>query len=198
MKKFVILFGLLIFLVMLLSLLNYIPLVLGQINNNSVEEVEEEESETAMFKSDNLGIYFNYGFPNEISFVEVDNRIYIKTKGGEVSNNPFIEVFLKGEDEVFKDVVFEFIDGDNCEVVIPKQFVIQNGYEAYEISKIDSSGSGCGVFGPSDEEEFDSSYFLYNPEVSGKFVFIDNGQDYLPSNSEAKGLLASETIEIVK
>lgn len=191
-------------------------------NYMGLEPFIENRSDVVEFTSEKLGVRFTYaknswGYDeSKYTIVEKGNELHIidENTNEDVLGSAFMTVITIGVNEDFWDAVVRIglggIVPKKCSVTktlndatLPKNF-------DYQVLSIESESFGSlPDFVDYCKSEysagFRSAYFVYNPAVPTKMVFVTNGQDvlgtYVPGDLESgygEAIYASQTLEIFK
>lgn len=174
-------------------------------------------STSTIFTSEKLGIRFSHlsydqQFDQRFSIKEEGNKLFISFDSQpESSLHEFITVFNKTSGESFMQAVeriaFSGSIPKGCSIGVPKFMPIQNGYQVLELqseSNVEADRDKTQCSQSTYNSDWRSAYFLYNPQVPTKVLFVNNGQDAFPSVPWTPGEInsnnpsAAETIEILK
>ncbi|MEK7586805.1 MAG: hypothetical protein AAB453_02975 [Patescibacteria group bacterium] len=149
-------------------------------------------SNSTLFTSEKFGVRFQYmsydpKSDSKYFIEESDDNIFIRPIN-EGSKYPFIMIFYKNVNESFMHAVTRigFVDNkkDDCKIVPARYINHKLGYETLQIKSISNQQDSITSCQSKYSRDWSVGYFLYNPSVSTKLLFIEDGQDPFPSEPE--------------
>jgi hypothetical protein len=173
-------------------------------------------SQVATYRSENLGLSFQYvsffeEYNQRVAIQEESNRIYAVTDQ-QPRNIAYMTVFTKQSTETFDQAVARIAFGGAlpsvCKLSPYENYRGPTNYQTRIIQSINEVGVDTADQDPCASSHFAGlfhyAYFIYNPAVPTKIVFVDGGHDPLPSqprkdsNDTTNYLHADETLVIFK
>ncbi|MGE5298346.1 MAG: hypothetical protein ACM3KM_04235 [Acidobacteriaceae bacterium] len=138
----------------------------------AVEKAIISPSDIRTFSSDKLGIRFSYSQTSEkgnISTSEIGRRVYVFLASQKPEKGQWLEVFDKTDQSSLKDAIKQKILSQDSSKNCFAQPVSGLGFSgSFQTAVIPTdSSAGCPEYYSSSK-----GYFLYNPGVSKRFLFI--------------------------